>query len=121
MHKVLAVVAIGAMLAVTGCSASKLDVQHMSATDLTASPGFMSIYPKVPDGVKVIGPVASNLCQAKKSDPSPSNEDAIKALKVQAAQKGATALAQVTFGRTTTKTPDCVSSAYARGIAYIHG
>jgi hypothetical protein len=117
----MAVMAIGAMLAVAGCSATKIDVQHMSATDLTASPEFMSIYPKVPDGAKVIGPVASNLCQVKKTDPSPSNEDAIKALKVQAAQKGATALAQVTFGRTATKTPNCVTSAYARGIAYIHG
>jgi uncharacterized protein YbjQ (UPF0145 family) len=55
-----------------------------------------------------------------KGDPSPSNADAIKALKLQAAQKGATALAQVTFGRTATATPNCVSSAYARGIAYVH-
>lgn len=109
-----------ALISVAGCSATKLDVQHMSATDLTQSPEFMSIYPKVPDGVKVIGPVASNLCQVKKTDPAPSNDDAIKALKVQAAQKGATALAQVTFGRTTTKTADCITSAYARGIAYIH-
>jgi uncharacterized protein YbjQ (UPF0145 family) len=92
----------------------------MSAADLTTSPGDMSIYPKVPDGVKPIGVVASNLCQIKKTDLAPSNEDAIKALKVQAAQKGATALAQVTFGRTTTPTPNCVSSAYARGIAFVH-
>ena len=114
------VAAVGALMMVAGCSATKLDVQHMSATDLTQSPEFMSIYPKVPDGAKVIGPVASNLCQVKQGDTPPSNEDAIKALKVQAAQKGATALAQVTFGRTTTKTPNCFSSAYARGIAYVH-
>ena len=118
--RIALIAAAAALISVAGCSATKLDVQHMSATDLTQSPEFMSIYPKVPDGVKVIGPVASNLCQAKKGDLPPSNDDAIKALKVQAAQKGATALAQVTFGRTTTKTPDCFSSAYARGIAYVH-
>ena len=111
---------VGALIMVAGCSATKMDVQHMSATDLTQSPEFMSIYPKVPDGAKVIGPVASNLCQLKQTDLAPSNADAIKALKLQAAQKGATALAQVTFGRTATRTPNCFSSAYARGIAYIH-
>jgi hypothetical protein len=117
--RIAAVVAVVALLA--GCSATRVDVANMSAADLTSSPEFMSIYPSVPDGVKVIGPVASNICQVNKGDHAPSNADAIKALKVQAAQKGATALAQVTFGRTTTPTPNCVSSAYARGIAYVHG
>lgn len=115
-----AVAAVAVLVSVAGCSATHLDVTAMSAADLAASPEFMSIYPQVPEGVKVIGPVASNLCQAKRTDPPPSNADAIKAIKVQAAGKGATALANVTFGRNTQETPDCFSTAYARGIAYVH-
>ena len=58
----------------------------------------MGIYPKVPKDAKVIGPVPVQLCQAKLKDKAPTGDDALRALKVAAAQKGATALADVSFG-----------------------
>ena len=59
------------------------------------------IRPKVPTGVKRRRAGGrSNLCQAKMTDRRRPGTTRIEALKVQAAQRGATALAQVTFGRT---------------------
>lgn len=120
MRTTFARAAVLALVMTAGAAAQRIDFDNMTAEDLVRSPDFMRITPSVPRGVEVVGPVVQGLCQVKKTDRSPSTDDAIKALKVQAARKGATALAEVTFGKTMTKTTRCITSAWARGTAYVH-
>jgi len=108
------------LLVLAGCSATTIDTHALTAADLVTKPDYMGIYPSVPKDAKVIGPVDALLCQAKLSDRAPTGDDAVRALKVAAAQKGATALAEVSFGADSRQTDHCYSTAHAKGVAYLH-
>lgn len=108
------------LIVLAGCSATTIDTHSLTASDLLTKPDYMGIYPKVPMNAKVIGPVGVQLCQVKLKDKSPTGDDAVRALKVAAAQKGATALAEVSFGTSAEETNDCHSTAHASGVAYVH-
>ena len=108
------------LVVLAGCSVTSIDTHALTAADLVVKPEYMGIYPKVPKDAKVIGPVSVQLCQAKLKDKPPTGDDAVRALKVAAAQKGATALAEVSFGTSAEETNDCHSTAHASGVGYVH-
>ena len=103
-----------------GCSVTTVDTKSLTASDLVAKPEYMGIYPSVPKDAKVIGPVSVELCQKKLKDPVPTGDDAVRALKVAAAQQGATALAKVSYGTSAEETNDCHATAHATGVGYVH-
>lgn len=111
---------IAALLVLAGCSVTTVDTHSLTASDLVTKPEYMGIYPKVPKDARVIGPVSVQLCQLKLKDKVPTGDDALRALKIAAAQKGATALADVSFGTSAEETNDCHSTAHASGTAYVH-
>ena len=108
------------IIVLAGCSVTTVDTKSLTAADLVAKPEYMGIYPKVPNDAKVIGPVSADLCQKKLKDKVPTGDDAVRALKVAAAQKGATALAEVSFGTSAEETNDCHATAHASGVGYVH-
>lgn len=118
MLKLLAAT-LGCALVLSGCASTRIDFDSMTARDLIKHPEYMTIMPSVPDGVTVIGPVESLLCQKLKTDPAPDGDDALLALKQRAAQAGGTALAEVSIKVVSAKSALCLSSASAGGIAYI--
>ena len=103
-----------------GCSATTIDYRTMTAPQLAASPQYMPIMPRVPDGKVVVGQVEATACQASLTDPVPDHDDAILLLKQAAAVKGATALGGVGSRLIPTRTATCYSSAYAYGVGYIN-
>ncbi|RYE09804.1 MAG: hypothetical protein EOP22_07140 [Hyphomicrobiales bacterium] len=115
----LLAMALGCALVLTGCTSTRIDFGAMTADDLVQHPEYMTIMPSVPDGARVIGPVESLLCQKVKTAPAPDGDDALLALKRQAALAGGTALAEVSIKVVPTKSANCLSSASAGGIAYI--
>ena len=109
-----------AVTMLAGCSVTTIDYKTMTAPQLAASPQYMPIMPRVPDGKTVIGNVEATACQAKLTDPVPDNDDAILLLKQAAALRGATAMAEVGSRLIPTKTDHCYASAYAYGIGYVN-
>ena len=109
-----------AVTLLSGCSVTTIDYKTMTAPQLAASPQYMPIMPKVPDGKVVIGQIEATACQAKLTDPVPTHDDAILLLKQAAALKGATALAEVGSRLIPTRTATCYSSAYAYGVGYVN-
>ena len=79
----------------------------------------------VVDSVPIDGRVISNinieLCQAKPGDKARTADEALRALKLSAAQKGATGVANVTSSVVTVPTVNCFTMAQAMGIAYVQG
>ena len=119
-HVLSAAAGIAALVVLAGCSATKIDTDHMSAADLVTGPQYMSIRPNVPKNVKVVGPVQVELCQAKLTDRAPTGDEALTALKVAAAKAGGTELADVSSGTDPKRTAHCYSTAHASGTAFVH-
>ncbi len=113
---ILALVAISAL---AGCSASSIDFDNMTAAELMAKPQWMEIRPSVPKTASIVGPVSVEICNKRRSDPVPTDTSVLNALKVEAARKGGTALADVSFRVTPEGTDSCFSYARASGIAYM--
>ncbi len=109
-----------AMTLLAGCSVTTIDYRTMTAAQLAASPEYMPIMPSVPAGKKVIGLIEATACQATLLEPVPDHDDAMLLLKQTAAQKGATALAEVGSRLITTRTAHCYRSAYAYGVGYVN-
>ena len=113
-------VSLIAVLALAGCSATSINFDAMTAEDLMKQPQYMAIYPSVPDGVVVVGDVTAEICNKRRSDPIPNDDTILTLLKLRAAEKGGTRLADVTFRVTPEGTDTCFSYATAKGTAYVH-
>jgi len=113
-------VSLVAMLALAGCSATSINFDAMTAEDLMNQPQYMEIHTSVPDGVVVVGDVTAEICNTRRSAPIPTNETILTLLKLEAAKKGGTRLANVSFKVTPEGTDTCFSYATAKGTAYIH-
>jgi hypothetical protein len=109
-----------ALVLLAGCSASSINFDAMTAEDLMKQPQYMAIYPSVPDGVVVVGDVSVEICNKRRSDAAPNDETILTALKLEAAKKGGTRLADVTFRVTPEGTDTCFAYASAKGTTYIH-
>ena len=113
-------VSLVVVLALAGCSATSINFDAMTAEDLMKQPQYMAIYPSVPDGVVVVGDVTAEICNKRRSEPVPTDDTILTLLKLRAAEKGGTRLADVTFRVTPEGTDTCFSYATAKGTAYIH-
>ena len=113
-------VSLVVVLALAGCSATSINFDAMTAEDLMKQPQYMAIYPSVPDGVVVVGDVTAEICNKRRSEPIPTDDTILTLLKLRAAEKGGTRLADVTFRVTPEGTDTCFSYATAKGTAYIH-
>jgi hypothetical protein len=113
-------VSLVAVLALAGCSATSINFDAMTADDLMKQPHYMEIRPSVPDGVVVVGDVTAEICNKRRSDPVPTDDAILTLLKLEAAKKGGTRLANVSFKVTPEGTDTCFSHARAAGTAYIH-
>jgi len=103
--------------ALAGCSS--VGLTPPSAT--TTNPREAAIVDSIPPGGKVISDINIELCQATPGDKPHTADEALHALKISAAQKGATGVANVTSGLVTTPTPKCYTMAQAMGIAFNGG
>lgn len=108
------------VLMLAGCSATSINFDAMTAEDLMKQPQYMEIRPSVPKGVVVVGDVSAEICTKRRSDRAPNDETILTALKLAAATKGGTRLANVTFKVTPEGTDTCFAYASAKGTAYIH-
>lgn len=113
-------VSLVVVLALAGCSATSINFDAMTAEDLMKQPQYMAIYPSVPDGVVVVGDVTAEICNKRRSDPIPTDDTILTLLKLHAAEKGGTRLANVSYKVTPEGTDTCFSYATAKGTAYIH-
>ncbi len=111
---------VAAALVLSGCSATSINFDAMTAEDLMKQPQYMEISTSVPDGVVVVGEVTAEICNTRRSAPVPTNETILTMLKLEAAKKGGTRLANVTYKVTPEGTDTCFSYARAAGTAYIH-
>ena len=102
------------LMVLAGCSAAGIDTQ-------TAGPKDVPIVASIPSDGRVISDLNIELCQATASDKPHTVDEAMHALKLVAAQRGATGLANVSSGIVSTPTPKCFSMAQAMGIAYVQG
>lgn len=109
-----------AAVMLAGCSATSINFDAMTAEDLMKQPQYMEIRPSVPKGVVVVGDVTAEICNKRRSDRAPNDETILTALKLAAATKGGTRLANVTFKVTPEGTDTCFAYASAKGTAYIH-
>jgi hypothetical protein len=116
MYRILAVPALCLVLALAGCSAAGIDT-----TTAAPAAGGAPIVDSVPAGGRVISDINIELCQATPTDPAHTVDEALRALRISAAQKGATGVANVTSGVVTTPTSKCNSMAQAMGIAFVQG
>jgi hypothetical protein len=112
-------IGLAAALVLAGCSATSIDFDSMTAADLAAQPQYMMIVPSVPKTASVVGPVDVEICNKKRSDPVPTDDSVLLLLKTEAARKGATALADVSFRVTPEGTDSCFSHARASGTAFM--
>ena len=115
MYRILAVPALCLGLALAGCSAAGIDTT--TAAPVAGAP----IVDSVPAGGRVISDINIELCQATPTDPAHTVDEALRALRLSAAQKGATGVANVTSGVVTTPKSKCNSMAQAMGIAFVQG
>jgi len=116
MKRMLSVSAACLSLVLAGCSAAGIDTS-------TAAPaaGGAPIVDSVPADGRVISDINIELCQATPGDKPHTVDEALRALRLSAAQKGATGVANVTSGLVTTPTSNCTSMAQAMGIAFVQG
>lgn len=115
MMRLLSISAAGLSLLLAGCSAAGID------TATPAPSAGAPIVDSVPADGRVISDINIELCQATPADPPHTVDEALRALRISAAQKGATGVANVTSGLVTTPTPKCASMAQAMGIAFVEG
>jgi len=115
-----AAAACASIVVLAGCSVTKIDTDHMSSADLIKSPQYMGIRPTVPKNVQVIGPIDVTFCQKKIPEGPATADQMMTLLRIAAAQKGATAMAEVSYHLNGPQTDTCFSTATAHGIGYVH-
>lgn len=113
-------VTLVAAVVLAGCSASSVNFDAYTAEDFVKSPQWMETRPTVPDGVVVVGDVTAEICNKRRSDPVPDDDDILNLLRLEAAKKGGTRLANVSYRVTPEGTDTCFAHARASGTAYIH-
>ncbi|MEO6013184.1 MAG: hypothetical protein ABIQ30_06315 [Devosia sp.] len=113
-------VSLVTVLALSACTATSIDYNTFTAEEFIKAPQWMEIRPSVPKDVVVVGEVTAEICNKKRSDPIPTDETILNLLKLRAAEKGGTRLADVTFKVTPEGTDTCFSYARASGTAFIH-
>lgn len=113
-------VSLAAVLALSACTATSINFDAMTAEDFKNSPQYMEIRPSVPDGAVVVGDVSAEICNKRRSDPVPTDDAILTLLKLRAAEKGGTRLADVSYKVTPEGTDTCFAYARASGTAYIH-
>jgi hypothetical protein len=118
--RIASIAGFAAIVVLAGCTATSINFDAMTAEDLMKQPQYMEIRPSVPDGVVVVGPVTADICNKRRSDPVPNDQTILTLLKLEAAKKGGTRLADVTFKVTPEGTDTCFAYAHASGTAYIH-
>ena len=106
------------LLALGGCSMTGITAP---TTTETSSPREVPVVDSVPLDGRVISDINIALCQAKSTDKPHTTDEALRALRVAAAQKGATGIANVTSSVVSVPTVNCFSMAQATGIAYVQG
>eukprot|EP01035_Chromulina_nebulosa_P032812 gene32812-43859_t len=104
------------LLALGGCSMTGITAPN---TTETSSPREVPVVDSVPLDGRVISDINIALCQAKSTDTPHTTDEALRALRVAAAQKGATGIANVTSSVVSVPTVNCFSMAQATGIAYV--
>ena len=102
------------LVLLAGCSAVGINPPNAE----TAGPREAPIVANIPPGGKVISDINIELCQATPGDKPHTADEALHALKISAAQKGATGVANVTSGLVTQPTPKCYTMGQAMGIAF---
>jgi|GEM_PF-6002326 len=106
-----------ALVILGGCS-----MGGASPTVANAAPGGeVPIVDSIPAGGKVISDINIELCQATAGDKPHTVDEAMRALKLVAKQKGASGVSNVTSGLVNVPTPKCFAMAQATGIAYVQG
>jgi hypothetical protein len=108
--------ALLSLVLLAGCSAAGID--RPTVADDTAG---VPIVDSVPANGRVISDINIELCQATAGDKAHTVEEAMKALKMSARQKGASGVANVTSGIVSTPTSKCFAMAQAMGIAFTQG
>lgn len=108
-----------ALFLLGGCSS--VGPSGSSPDTANAAPVGAPITDSIPSNGRVISDINIELCQATANDTPHTVDEALRDLKLSAAAKGATGVANVTSGLVTTPTPKCVSMAQAMGIAYVAG
>lgn len=106
------------LLLLAGCSSVRLDGNDTPDT-ANAAPVGVPITANIPSSGRVISDINIELCQATPSDTPHTAEEALRDLRLSAAAKGATGVANVTSSLVTKATPKCFTMAQATGIAYV--
>jgi hypothetical protein len=109
-----------ALIVLAGCSSVGLSGSGSPDT-ANAAPAGAPITDSIPSNGRVISDINIELCQATANDAPHTVDEALHDLKLSAAAKGATGVANVTSGLVTTPTPKCFTMAQAMGIAYVAG
>ena len=109
-----------ALVLLSGCSSVGLS-GNGSPDTANAAPVGAPISESIPSNGRDISDINIELCQATANDPAHTVDEALRDLKLSAAAKGATGVANVTSGLVTTPTPKCFTMAQAMGIAYVAG
>ena len=110
-------VACLSLVVLAGCSAVGINAPNTQ----TSGPKDVPVVASIPSDGRVISDLNIELCQATPNDKPHTVDEAMHALKLVAAQRGATGLANVTSGIVSTPTPKCYSMAQAMGIAFVQG
>lgn len=111
-----------ALIVLAGCSSVGLSGSGSGSPDTAnAAPVGAPITDSIPSNGRVISDINIELCQATANDAPHTVDEALRDLKLSAAAKGATGVANVTSGLVTTPTPKCFTMAQAMGIAYVAG
>jgi hypothetical protein len=106
------------LLLLAGCSSAGL---NGNSPDTANTAVGAPITDSIPSNGRVISDINIELCQATPNDAAHTADEALRDLKLSAAAKGATGVANVTSGLVTKPTPKCFTMAQAMGIAYVAG
>lgn len=105
------------LVVVAGCSMGGGPVRVADAS----SPKQVPVVDSIPLDGRVISDINIVLCQATAADKPHTADEALRSLKITAAQKGASGISNVTSSVVTKPTVNCYSMAQATGIAYVQG
>jgi hypothetical protein len=106
------------LLLLAGCSSAGLNGNGPDTANRAVG---APITDSIPSNGRVISDINIELCQATPNDAAHTADEALRDLKLSAAAKGATGVANVTSGLVTKPTPKCFTMAQAMGIAYVAG
>ena len=105
------------LVALAGCSS--FDGSGNGVQTANAAPVGVPVTDSIPTTGRVISDINIELCQATPNDTPHTADEALRDLKLSAAAKGATGVANVTSSLVTKPTPKCFTMAQATGIAYV--